>query len=161
MEIQAGLELSPRKVDYLKFIFEQGGIVKTNDVALHFEVDPSTITKTISDLADIGYLSHIPYRGVELTDNGRRHAEFLIKRHRILSLMLVRNGLSEIQACREVTRFESLVTREAIDIMCNAMGHPQKGTCGEITHDDGCLNASKIHINRNGVSQGTGPEILS
>ena len=161
MEIQAGLELSPRKVDYLKFIFEHGGIVKTNDVASNFEVDPSTITKTISDLADIGYLFHIPYRGVELTDSGRRYAEFLIKRHRILSLMLVRNGLSEHQACQEVTRFESFVTREAIDIMCNAMGHPQQGTCGEITHDDGCLNASKGNISRNDVSQGADPEYIS
>lgn len=142
MEIPAGLELSPRKVDYLKFIFEQGNTVKTNDIASHFEVDPSTITKTISELADTGYLSHIPYRGVILTDTGKRYAKFLIKRHRILSLILVRNGLSEEQACSEVTRFESFVSQEAIDIMCCAMGHPQQGVCGKITHDDGCRHAT-------------------
>lgn len=149
MEIAAGLELSPRKVEYLKFIFEKNGTVKTNDLASYFYVDPSTITKTIAELADAGYLTHIPYRGVILTDLGKRHAKFLIKRHRILSLILVRNGLSEQQACLEVTRFESFVTKGAIDIMCCAMGHPQKGVCGKITHDDRCRNATGTFGNKN------------
>jgi DtxR family transcriptional regulator, Mn-dependent transcriptional regulator len=137
MELQDGLELSPRKVEYLKFIFEQGGTVKTSGIAGHFAVDPSTITKTITELAEAGYLAHVPYRGVVLTETGKQHAKFLIKRHRILSLVLVRNGLSEDQACCEVTRFESFVTRDAVDTMCRAMGHPQQGICGKITHE-GC-----------------------
>lgn len=138
MELQDGLELSPRKVEYLKFIFGQGGTVKTSVIASRFEVDPSTITKTIAELDEAGYLTHVPYRGVVLTETGTSHVKFLVKRHRILSLILVRNGLNDEQACSEVTRFEAFVTRAAIDTMCRAMGHPQLGTCGRITHDDGC-----------------------
>jgi DtxR family transcriptional regulator, Mn-dependent transcriptional regulator len=140
MEITDGLELSPRKVEYLKFIFERGGTVKTNDIASRFSVDPSTITKTIAELAGAGYLSHVPYRGVVLTDTGTMYAKFLIKRHRILSLIIARNGLTKEQACNEVSRFESFVSREAIDQMCRAMGHPQQGICGKITHDEGCCH---------------------
>ena len=143
MELPDGLELSPRKVAYLKFIFERGGTVKTNDLASHFTVDPSTISKTIAELADAGYLSHVLYRGVVLTETGRQLAKFLVKRHRILSLVLVRNGLPEDQACTEVTRFESFVSREAIDTMCRAMGHPQMGICGKITHDDRCRHGEQ------------------
>jgi Mn-dependent DtxR family transcriptional regulator len=138
MELTDGLELSPRKVDYLKFIFEHGETVKTNNIASQFNVDPSTITKTIAELAVAGYLSHIPYRGVVLTDSGTLYAKFLIKRHRILSLILVRNGLTNEQACNEVSRFESFVSKDAIDRMCGALGHPQQGICGKITHDEGC-----------------------
>jgi Mn-dependent DtxR family transcriptional regulator len=141
MMMPSGLELSPKKVAYLKFIFEYGNTVKTTDIASHFGVAPSTITKAISELADDGYLAHVPYRGVIVTDTGKSYASFLIKRHRILSLMLVRNGLSEKQACEEVSRFESFVTRNAVDQMCSAMGHPLQGICGEITHDDGCMQA--------------------
>jgi len=137
MDMSDGLELSPRKVEYLKFIFEQGGMVKTNGIAGRFAVDPSTITKTIAELAEAGYLTHVPYKGVVLTDTGKRYAKFLIKRHRILSLIFVRNGLPIDRACSEVTRLESFVTRDAIDIMCRAMGHPQQGGCGRITHE-GC-----------------------
>lgn len=140
MEPECGLVLSPRKVEYLKYIFGRENTVRTNEIASAFSVDPSTITKTITELTDAGYITHVPYHGVCLTDAGKHHAEFLVKRHRILSLILVRYGLSDEQACREVSRFESLVTKEAIDTLCRAMGHPRNGICGEITHDDGCMS---------------------
>lgn len=140
MDMDDGLELTPRKVEYLKYLAGRDGPVRTTEIAAQFGVDPSTITKTIAELADAGYLLHTPYRGVSLTDKGRSDAAFLIKRHRILSLILVRNGLSDADACREVTRFESFLSRHAIDTMCRAMGHPQQGACGIITHDDGCMN---------------------
>lgn len=139
MECEEGLELTPRKVEYLKYLSDRGGTARTTEIATHFGVDPSTITKTISELADAGYLVHTPYRGAALTGEGIRYAGFLVKRHRILSLIFVRNGLSEENACREVSRFESFISRNAIDTMCRAMGHPQQGICGKITHDDGCM----------------------
>lgn len=138
---ESGLVLSARKVEYLKYLFSRGGTVRTNEIASAFRVDPSTTTKTLAELTASGYVSHVPYHGVCLTDSGRHHAEFLVKRHRILSLILVRYGLSDELACREVSRFESLVTKEAIDTICSAMGHPRQGICGEITHDDGCMTA--------------------
>ena len=139
MEIDNGPGLSPRKVDYLKYIFLEGGNIRTTDIASRFKVDPSTITKTICELAEAGLLLHVPYHGVSLTMAGKQHAAFLVKRHRILSLVMVRVGLSDEQACQEVTRFESLVSKEASDVMCRAMGHPHLGICGEITHDIGCM----------------------
>lgn len=129
-----GLELSPRKVAYLKYIYEIGGRVKTNRIAARFQVDPSTVTKTVDGLARSGLLVHEPYRGVTFSEEGRCYAEFLVKRHRILALVLTRCGLSGEEACSEVSRFESLVSRVAVDRICRAMGHPRQGVCGEITH---------------------------
>jgi len=140
MNIGNGLELSPKKVAYIKYIFERGATVKTNDLASHFAVDPSTITKTMSELTEAGLLAHEPYRGVSLSNKGTLYAKFLVKRHRILSLALTHYGLSHDIACHEVSRFESLVSKETIDTMCRAMGHPHTGICGEITHDPGCMD---------------------
>lgn len=131
--------LSPRKVDYLKYLNEQGGTARTSDIASNFGVDPSTITKTIAELSGLGLVSHTPYRGVKLTEEGKRYTTFLVKRHRILSLMFTHYGLTREEACREVSRFESFVSKEAIDRICRAMGHPSVGVCGEIVHDTGCL----------------------
>lgn len=138
MEITDGLELPAKKVEYLKYLFGQNSAVKTNHLAVQFGVDPSTITKTISELAEAGYLTHIPYHGVSLSEEGRHYAEFCVKRHRILTLMLAHYGLSHEQVCEEVSRFECLVSRPAIDRMCHAMGHPRQGVCGEITHTTTC-----------------------
>lgn len=143
MKIRDGLGLSPRKVTYLKYIFEQGGPVRTSDLASRFEVDPSTITKTLTELAEAGLLVLAPYHGVSLSKAGRAYAEFLIKRHRILALALTHYGLSNEEACTEVSRFESLVSKEAVDCICKAMGHPRQGVCGEITHDTGCLGKER------------------
>ncbi len=145
MEPECGLALSARKVEYLKFILKTGGTVRTNEIASAFSVDPSTITKTLAEISAAGYITHIPYHGVCLTDFGKHHAEFLVKRHRIISLMLVRNGLSPQEACREAARFESHVSKKAIDRICHFMGHPLQGVCGEITHDDGCLVGNQIN----------------
>jgi Mn-dependent DtxR family transcriptional regulator len=139
MEIRDGLGLSPRKVTYLRYIFERGGPVRTNDIASTFGVDPSTITKTLSELSDTGLLTLAPYHGASLSPAGQRYAEFLVKRHRILALALTHYGLSDDEACAEVSRFESLVSKDTIDRMCQAMGHPSRGVCGTITHDTGCL----------------------
>lgn len=139
MSSDTGFELSPRKADYITFINGKIGPVKTNTIAAGCGVDPSTVTKTMADLADEGLLVHAPYHGVYLTEKGKRTAEFLIKRHRILSLALTHFGLSHDQACREAARFESYVSKDTVDRMCRAMGHPKKGICGDITHDDSCL----------------------
>jgi DtxR family Mn-dependent transcriptional regulator len=143
MEIRDGLGLSPRKVTYLKYIFEKGGPVRTNELASRFGVDPSTITKTLSELSEAGLLVLAPYHGVSLSEAGRAYAEFLIKRHRILALALTHYGLSDEEACIEVSRFESQVSKEAVDCMCKAMGHPRQSVCGEITHDNGCLGKGR------------------
>lgn len=139
-----GLELSPRKVDYLKFILEKGETVKTTEISSNLQVDPSTTTKTLNELAAAGYLNHVPYRGVDLTELGKAYTEFLIRRHRILSLLLTHYGLSSEEACNEVSRFEAFVSKAAIDKICSSMGHPMFSACGEISHTK-CLHEEHHH----------------
>ncbi len=71
MGTDTGLELSPRKVDYIKFINGKNGPVKTNTIAAGFGVDPSTITKTMVELAGDGLLVYAPYHGVSLSEKGK------------------------------------------------------------------------------------------
>jgi DtxR family transcriptional regulator, Mn-dependent transcriptional regulator len=135
MDTYDGLELSPRKVEYLKFIAGQGCDVKTTDLSTHFAVDPSTITRAIGELTTVGLISHVRYGDISLTEDGRMYAEFLFRRHRILGLVLRHYGFSADEACCEVTRFESMVSRDAVDRICRSMGHPIRGICGDITHE--------------------------
>jgi DtxR family transcriptional regulator, Mn-dependent transcriptional regulator len=139
-----GLELSPRKADYLKLILEKRGTVKTTEISSCLQVDPSTTTKTLSELATAGYLNHVPYRGVDLTEMGKAYAEFLVRRHRILSLLFTHYGLSTEEACAEVSRFETFVSRDAVNKICNSMGHPMVGVCGEISHEK-CFHEGHYH----------------
>ena len=133
-----GLELSPKKSEYLKYILEKGGIVHTTDISQHFNLDPSTITKTIQEMSPTNLIEHIPYRGVQLTPKGREFAEFLVRRHRIIELMLSHYGLTAREACEEAGKFEGHMSKDIVDKICNSLGHPKVGICGRIKHDTCC-----------------------
>ena len=137
-----GLELSPRKVDYIKFLMEKGTTLKVTEIASHFSIDPSTVTKALHDLKEMGLIVHEHYGGIHLSEFGKKYGMFLLRRHRILGLILTHYGLSGEEACKEVSRFESHVSRKAINKMCRSLGHPTSGICGRITHDELCMGHS-------------------
>ncbi len=144
-----GLELSPGKAAYLKYLSLQGASVKISDIAGYFEVDPSTVTRAITDLTRAGYVDHEPYGKVILTDFGRKYGAFLLRRHRILGLVLSHYGLSEEEACAEASRMECSLSREAVNKICRALGHPTRGFCGEICHDPLCRSGSSHGLHEN------------
>ncbi|HZD42990.1 MAG TPA: metal-dependent transcriptional regulator [Methanomicrobiales archaeon] len=133
-----GLEVSQKKAEYLKYILEQGERARTKEIADHFSVSPSTITKVLEDLAQHGFVVHTPYYGVVLTPMGKEYAGFLLRRHRLLSLALTHFGLDEDEACNEAKKFEAYVSKEVIDRICASFGHPVMGICGPIEHDTCC-----------------------
>jgi Mn-dependent DtxR family transcriptional regulator len=133
-----GLELSPRKSEYLKFILEHGGTVHTTDISEHFGLDPSTVTKSIAEMSSTGLIEYAPYRGARLTKRGKEYAEFLLRRHRIIELMLSHYGLTAEEACAEASKLEGHVSKDVVDKICTSLGHPNTGVCGRIKHDTCC-----------------------
>ena len=133
-----GDELSSKKAEYLKYIYMQGDVVKTTEIAVHFSVAPSTVTKALTEMAKAGYLEHTPYHGGRLTTLGTDYARFLIRRHRIVALMLSHYGLEPGEACTEAKKIEQCFSKDLTNRMCTSLGHPMMSVCGEIEHDHGC-----------------------
>ncbi|HTY89768.1 MAG TPA: metal-dependent transcriptional regulator [Methanocella sp.] len=133
-----GFELSPKKSQYLMFILEHNGKAFTTNLAEHFRLDPSTVTKTVTEMSSTGLIEHERYGSICLTDRGREYAEFLIRRHRIVELMLSHYGLTAEEACVEATRLEGHISKDLVDKICTSLGHPTMGICGPIKHDTCC-----------------------
>ena len=140
MENVNGLELSPKRCEFLKYVFEKGGVVRTTDISEHFKLDPSTVTKSIQEMSSTGLIEYTPYRGIGLTAKGSEYAEFLVRRHRIIELMLSHYGLSRQEACDEALKFEGYVSKDVVDKICHSLGHPSMGICGRIKHDKSCCS---------------------
>jgi Mn-dependent DtxR family transcriptional regulator len=136
-----GRGLSPRRMEYLKFLLEQEGPVTNTDLAARFGVDPSTSTKTVRALVEAGLVEHAPYRGIALSRRGKRCAEFLMRRHRLLSLAFSRLGMEPGTACEQAARCEARIPRDVVNTICAALGHPSRSACGEIVRDQGCCIA--------------------
>src|SRR2546423_4129148 len=80
--------------DYLKAIYHlsnQGGFAATSDIAAMLAVAPPSVSGMVKRLSDTGLIEHVPYRGVQLTAQGRRAALKMIRRHRILELYLTQH----------------------------------------------------------------------
>src|SRR2546422_11239516 len=83
--------LTPSVEDYLKVIYHlsnQGGFAATSDIAAMLEVAPPSVSGMVKRLSETGLIEHVPYRGVQLTAQGRRAALRMIRRHRLLELYL-------------------------------------------------------------------------
>ncbi len=130
--------LSPRRMEYLKFLLERGEPIANADLAARFGVDPSTSTKTVQALVEAGLVEHEPYGRIALSERGRGCAEFLTRRHRLLALAFSRLGMEPATACEQAARCEDRIPRDVINTICAALGHPSRSICGAIARDSGC-----------------------
>src|SRR3989442_6523022 len=73
--------------DYLKAIYHlssQGGFAATSDIAAMLDVSPPSVSGMVKRLSETALIEHVPYRGVQLTSQGRRAPLRIIRRDPIL-----------------------------------------------------------------------------
>lgn len=78
--------------EYLAEIYrlqEGSPTVSTTSLAERLNVSAPAVPRMLKRLKSAGYVKHVPYQGVELTERGRVEALKEIRRHRILEVFLV------------------------------------------------------------------------
>lgn len=120
--------LSRSVEDYLKAIFaltEQGEAASTSAVAQSLDVQPASVTGMVKRLAEAGFVEHLPYKGVRLTDDGRAEALRIVRRHRILETYLLRRlGYTWDDVHDEAERLEHAASDRLIERMASALEDP-------------------------------------
>jgi DtxR family Mn-dependent transcriptional regulator len=102
--------------------------VKTSEIASRLELSPASVTEMIQRLATEGYLDYKMYRGVTLTSKGRRVAERIKRKHRLLEHFLVRIlGMKKEQSHKEACKLEHSISDDSIERLCQMMNNPD--TC--------------------------------
>jgi DtxR family Mn-dependent transcriptional regulator len=121
--------------DYLKTIYHlssQGGFASTSDIAAMLAVAPPSVSGMVKRLSETGLIEHVPYRGVQLTNQGRRAALKMIRRHRILELYLTQQLDYDWDGVHaEAEQLEHAVSDDLIERMARALGHPQYDPHGD------------------------------
>src|SRR6266513_2148820 len=121
--------------DYLKAIYHlssQGGFAATSDIAAMLDVSSPSVSGMVKRLSEMGLIEHVPYRGVQLTSQGRRAALRMIRRHRILEAYLTQHlGYDWDGVHAEAERMEHAVSDDLIERMAGAIGDPRYDPHGE------------------------------
>jgi DtxR family Mn-dependent transcriptional regulator len=113
--------------DYLKAILqlEAPDGVSTSAIAAQLGVSQPSVTRMTKKLAADGLVSRVPYRGVTLTETGRRVALEVLRHHRLLELFLSDSlgmPLDEVHA--EADRLEHVLSEELEARIDAALGYP-------------------------------------
>ena len=116
--------------DCLKAVYEleragDGAAVTTNDLAHRLALAAASVTGMVKRLAGQGLIDHARYRGVRLTEQGRRTALRTLRRHRVIETYLVSVlGFGWDRVHEEAERLEHSASDELVDRMAAALGNP-------------------------------------
>jgi DtxR family Mn-dependent transcriptional regulator len=128
-------KLSTAVQDYLKAIYalDAAGVrVTTSALAERMEVSAPSATAMMKRLADLRLAERAPYRGVVLTDAGRRSALEVLRHHRLLERYLVDTlGLPLDEVHAEADRLEHALSEELEARIDEALGFPTHDPHGD------------------------------
>ncbi|MFO7538675.1 MAG: metal-dependent transcriptional regulator [Chloroflexota bacterium] len=138
------MEPSAAMREYLAEIYrlqEDNPTVSTTNLAERLDVSAPAVPRMLKRLKNAGYVKHVPYQGVELTDLGREEALQEIRRHRILEVFLVDvMGFDWDEVHEHADALGAGLTQPIAERMAEMAGNPQRCPHGEpIPYADGHL----------------------
>ncbi|MFQ5398247.1 MAG: metal-dependent transcriptional regulator [Anaerolineae bacterium] len=130
--------------EYLAEIYrlqEDSPTVSTTSLADRLGVSAPAVPRMLKRLKSAGYVKHIPYQGVELTELGRKEALNEIRRHRILEVFLVEiMGFAWDEAHEHADDLGKGLNGTITERMADMTGYPTRCPHGEpIPKRDGTL----------------------
>jgi DtxR family Mn-dependent transcriptional regulator len=106
--------------------------VSTNALAERLGVTPASASGMVKRLGELGLVEHQPYRGVSLTDHGRRVALEVIRHHRLLELYLVETlGVPWDRVHEEAEVLEHVLSEELEELIATKLGDPTHDPHGD------------------------------
>jgi DtxR family transcriptional regulator, Mn-dependent transcriptional regulator len=135
MSAQAKTERPSEAIEnYAKAIYalEQRGDVTNNALAERLGVTPASASSMVKKLVEMGLATHVPYKGVKLTEQGRRVALEVLRHHRLLELYLAESlGVPWDRVHDEAERLEHVLSEELEELIAAKLGHPTHDPHGD------------------------------
>jgi DtxR family transcriptional regulator, Mn-dependent transcriptional regulator len=131
MQISAAIE------DYAKAIYAlqergDGCAVTTNALAERLGVTPASASAMVKRLDGMGLVTHVRYRGVQLTAKGTAIALEVLRHHRLLELYLSESlGVPWDRVHDEAEVLEHVLSEELEDLIAAKLGDPTHDPHGD------------------------------
>jgi DtxR family Mn-dependent transcriptional regulator len=149
-----------KTIYHLGFLSEKG--ISTNAIAKKLETKASSVTDMIKKLADKDVLFYKKYQGVSLTEEGKKSAALIVRKHRLWEVFLVEKlnfNWDEVHDVAE--QLEHIKSSKLINEIDALLGFPKYDPHGDpIPDTDGNLHKmeknllSTLKINDTGICVG-------
>jgi DtxR family transcriptional regulator, Mn-dependent transcriptional regulator len=129
-------EFSAAVEDYSKAIYalqtELAGAVSTTALADRLRVTPASASGMVKKLGELGLVEHRRYKGVVLTDEGRRLALEVLRHHRLLEAYLASSlGVPWDRVHDEAEVLEHVLSEELEALIAAKLGNPTHDPHGD------------------------------
>lgn len=138
--------LTHSEENYLKAVYAltpaNGSGVSTSDIAARLNTKASSVTDMVQKLAEKDLLNYKKYQGVQLTNNGRKEAIQVVRKHRLWEVFLKEKlgfGWDEVHEIAE--QLEHIRSEELVARLDRFLGHPKFDPHGDPIPDP----SGKIH----------------
>jgi len=131
---RAGQRPSEAIENYAKAIYalEQRGDVTNNALSERLGVTPASASSMVKKLAEMGLVEHVPYKGMKLTEGGRRVALEVLRHHRLLELYLAESlGVPWDRVHDEAEILEHVLSEELEELIAAKLGNPTHDPHGD------------------------------
>src|ERR1700690_1398864 len=99
--------------------------VATNALAERLGITPGSVSAMLKKLDELGLITHVPYRGVRLTADGRRLALEVIRPHRLVESFLADAlGMPWDRVHAEAEVLEHVLSEDLEQLIAAKLGHP-------------------------------------
>ena len=108
--------------DYLERIhelIEEKGYARVVDIASSLQVKQASVTSMVQKLGELGYLNYEKYRGLVLTEKGKRVACNVQKRHETLSRFFSLLGLNTQTQQHDIEGIEHHLSPETVAMLAD------------------------------------------
>lgn len=123
--------MTPGIEEYLEALFhlqEVARPVSTKELAKKLGISPASVAEMTKRLTDQKLVVYRPYRGMTLTDKGRKAAAVLVRRHRLSERFLADMlGVPWEDIHEEACKFEHIISDSVEEKLLEALGNPE--TC--------------------------------
>lgn len=117
--------LTPVMEDYVKavaMIKQQRKVVRVRDISVFLDVKPSSVHSALSNLSEKELVVHEHYGSVDLTTEGEKIAEDVIRRHNILlDFLTIVLGVDREAADNDACRMEHSLSGETVNKLTSFM----------------------------------------
>ncbi len=111
--------------DYIEMISRlsaKNGFTRINELSQALNIQPSSATKMVQRLSEMGYIKYEKYSVLFLEEKGKEIGDWLIKRHMIIENFMRMIGVDSSMILEETEKIEHTLSNETTACIENLIG---------------------------------------